>query len=197
MRRLVAAIAVALIAILAVWILATQNIEAGAGGATGSSGVVAPTTPAAPTEGDAAAASDDPPIPAGAESMTVVSVHDGDTLRLRDRTGAEENVRIIGVDTPEVYPDYECFGDEATDALARLAPVGAELRVATDVDAFDRYDRLLLYLWTADGRFVNLALVADGYAEAIRVGDNDRYFPLLREAEGEAQRAGLGMWGSC
>lgn len=192
MKRLVAAIVVAGIAILAVWILATRGIEAGVEDAATSvvddGGATAP--------GDASG-TDAVPVPSDAEWMTVVSVHDGDTLRLRDRTGAEENVRLIGIDTPEVYPEYECFGDEATDALARLAPVGSELRVATDVDPFDRYDRLLLYVWTPEGDFVNLTIVADGFAEAIRVGDNDRYFDLLREAEREAQAADLGMWGSC
>ncbi len=67
----------------------------------------------------------------------------------------------------------------------------------TDEDPFDRYDRLLLYLWTDDDVLINLSLVADGFGEAIRVGGNDRYFDLLRAAERDAQAAGLGMWGSC
>ena len=136
------------------------------------------------------------PVPANAEEMTVVSVHDGDTLDLRDRTGSVETVRLIGIDTPEVYPEYECYGDEATDALQRLAPVGGVLRVVTDEEPFDRYDRLLLYLWNDDDVFVNLAMVEGGYAEAIRVGSNDRHWTMLRDAEADAERAGLGMW-SC
>jgi micrococcal nuclease len=198
MKRLVAAIVVGALAILAVWILATRNIDAGVEDAGGSATIVGGESPR-PTPPDDSPVSDlaSPPVPAGAEVMTVVSVHDGDTLRLRDRAGFEENVRIIGIDTTEVYPEYECFGDEATDALARLAPVGAELRVSTDEDPFDRYDRLLLYLWTDDGVLINLALVADGFGEAIRVGDNDRYFDLLRAAESSAQAENLGMWGSC
>lgn len=136
------------------------------------------------------------PVPSNAEEMTVVSVHDGDTLDLRDRTGSVETVRIIGIDTPEVYPEYECFGDEATEALRRLAPVGSVLRVVTDEEPFDRYDRLLLYLWNDDDVFVNLALVEGGYAEAIRVRPNDRHWNVLRDAAADAERAGLGMW-SC
>ncbi len=103
MKRLVAAIVVGALAILAVWILATRNIEAGvedAGGATIVSG--GETSNAAPDGADAGGSF--PSVPAGAEVMTVVSVHDGDTLRLRDRAGFEENVRIIGIDTPESTP---------------------------------------------------------------------------------------------
>ena len=62
---------------------------------------------------------------------------DGDTLRLRDPDGAVENVRLVGIDTPEVYPVRECFGDEAEAELLRLAPVGEALRVAPDVDPRD------------------------------------------------------------
>lgn len=134
------------------------------------------------------------PAPADAEEMDVVSVHDGDTLDLRDRTGRVETVRVIGIDTPEIYPDYECFGDEATDELRRLAPVGTSLRVAFDEDPFDDYDRMLLYLWNDDDVFVNLALVEGGFAEAIRVAPNDAYYDDLLDAERAAQGAGLGMW---
>jgi micrococcal nuclease len=135
-------------------------------------------------------------VPEDAESMVVVSIHDGDTLNLRDSTGATETVRIIGIDTPEVYPEYECFGDEATDELNRLAPVGSTLRVTVDADPFDDYDRLLLYLWNDQGVFVNLALVENGYAEAIRVAPNDAYYDELLAAENRAAHDGLGMW-SC
>jgi micrococcal nuclease len=132
-----------------------------------------------------------------AVEMIVVDVTDGDTLRLRGATGAVENVRLIGIDTPEVYPEYECFGDEAEAELLRLAPIGSTLQAAPDADPFDDYDRLLLYLWNGDGVFVNLALVEGGFAEAIRVAPNDRHFDELRAAEDAAARAGLGMWGAC
>lgn len=145
------------------------------------------------------------PAPSDAIAMEVVSITDGDTLRLllAEEPGELVDatwpiaVRLIGIDTPEVHPELECFGREAEEELARLAPVGSRLEVAPDRDSWDRYDRRLFYLWNEDGVFVNLALVAEGFAEAIRVAPNDRHYELLRAAEGEARTSGLGMWGAC
>lgn len=141
----------------------------------------------------------DADIPAGALPMEVVDITDGDTLRLRtDETGGPVpagetlNVRLIGIDTPEVYPEYECYGDEAEAELKRLA--GDRVYVTDDQDLEDRYGRTLLYLWAEDGTFINLALVQGGFAEAIRVMPNDAFYDELRAAEDEAAAAGRGMW---
>jgi micrococcal nuclease len=175
-KRLLVVVAVLALAAFAVWIVATSPQSVG--------------------DPPASAGAGHPGAPADAERMAVVSVTDGDTLRLRDDTGAVENVRLVGIDTPEVYPVLECYGAEAESELLRLAPIGSTLRVATDDDPFDDYDRLLLYLWNDDGVFVNLALVEGGFAEAIRVQPNDLHFDTLRAAEDAAASADLGMW-SC
>ncbi|MER3389314.1 MAG: thermonuclease family protein [Microcella sp.] len=127
---------------------------------------------------------------------TVVSITDGDTLRL-DLNGEELAVRLTGIDTPEVYPEVECFGPEAEALLAELAPVGARLRVEYDRDPRDPFGRELLYLYTQDGTFVNLELVARGAAEAVLFEPNDRYWDELRAAERAAQDARLGLWAQC
>jgi micrococcal nuclease len=180
-KRLLAVLVVVDIVAFAIWIVATQQQPTAIPGAD----------PGIP------AVDNDIPAPADAQEMTVVDITDGDTLRLRDGTGAVENVRLVGIDTPEVYPEYECFGDEAEAELLRLAPVGSTVLVVADLDPFDDYDRLLLYLWNDDGTFINLALVEGGFAEAIRVAPNDLYFDELRAAEDAAARGALGMWGSC
>ncbi len=66
-----------------------------------------------------------------------------------------------------------------------------------DREAFDQYGRELLYLFKDDGTFVNRALVLAGAAEAIRVGQNDHYWPQLQEAQRDAETAGAGMWSAC
>jgi micrococcal nuclease len=131
-------------------------------------------------------------IPVGAWQATVTYVHDGDTLYL-DR----EKVRLIGVDTPEVGEHAECFGEDARELLRDILPEGETVWALEDRDAYDRYDRALLYVFTDDGIFVNLELVELGAAVAIKVGANDAYWPELRAAERAAQDAGLGMWGAC
>ena len=186
MKRLLIVIAVLALAAFAVWIVATDR--AAPVGHAPDPGTEEPV-------GEADIPNSSIPAPADAVAMQVVSVTDGDTLRLNIDGGRYENVRIIGIDTPEVYPEYECFGDEAEAELLRLAPIGSTLRVAPDADPYDDYDRALLYLWNADGVFINLALVEGGYAEAIRVAPNDAWYDELLAAENAAAADGLGMWG--
>lgn len=143
--------------------------------------------------------------PEGADSGTdsaaegtgvITSIVDGDTVRL-EVDGAELRVRLIGIDTPEVYPELECFGTEATDALEQLAPVGSTVQYAYDRDPRDPYDRDLLYLTNDDGTFINLAMVENGFAYAVLFEPNDAYWPELQAAERDARDAGRGLWGSC
>lgn len=137
------------------------------------------------------------PAPDGATATgTIVSITDGDTVRMLVE-GRELRVRLIGLDTPELRDPLECYGPEATAALEALAPPGSEVGYAYDRDPQDRYERELLYLFAADGTLINLALVEQGYAEALLVEPNDRYWPELQAAERAARDAGRGLWGAC
>jgi micrococcal nuclease len=132
----------------------------------------------------------------GSATGTVVSITDGDTLRLTvDDT--ELRVRLIGIDTPEVYPNLECYGAEAEAALAGLAAPENTVGIVYDRDPRDQYDRELLYLFTVDGRLINLELVAQGYAKAVLFEPNDRYWNELRDAEQSAREAQRGLWAEC
>jgi micrococcal nuclease len=126
----------------------------------------------------------------------VVRVVDGDTVVLRIGAG-RERVRLIGVDAPETWLRHDCFGTEATQALRRLLPPGSTVRTAADVEPHDRYGRLLLYLWTPGGDFVNEALIHAGFARTMTVPPNMSRTPVLREAERAAQHARAGLWRAC
>lgn len=157
---------------------------------------------AAPTAGATTAAM--PAIPADAFEMTVESVHDGDTLRAHvatpNRVVTDQEttrVRLLGVDTPEVSPEVECWGAEATASLTSLVPVGSTIWVTTDVEPQDQYGRTLLYVWTPDGRFVNGELVAGGDARVEVYSPNRTHEELLRSLESTAVAASAGRWGAC
>jgi micrococcal nuclease len=141
------------------------------------------------------------PVPNDATLSHVAYVHDGDTLYLQpDGTTAradEITVRLIGIDTPELRPEVECYAIEARDRLRELLPVGAEVWIAADRGALDQYGRSLLYLWTKEGHSVNLDLVAEGYARAVRIEPNVAHWTELIAAEHAAEDARLGMWGHC
>lgn len=171
---------------------------------TESSGVSAEPAVTAADPASPAAVGEIPARPGDAVPMTVEYVHDGDTLFLRaDQPNAlvattdDVKVRLLGIDTPEVGDNAECFGDQATEALRALLPEGSQTWVTADQDPTDPYGRSLFYLWTEDGRFVNYELVSGGAAESLTIAPNDAYFPLLRAAEEAAMSAGAGRWGAC
>jgi micrococcal nuclease len=138
------------------------------------------------------------PLPAG--KATVVRPVDGDTIVV-EVAGREEPVRFIGIDSPEsVAPNQpvECFGPEAKARTAELLPPGTVVRLERDVEARDRYDRLLAYvIRDADDVFVNRVLVREGYAESIAYPPNTAHQGELDQAEGEARAARRGLWDDC
>ena len=128
----------------------------------------------------------------GTRTAARVTKHtDGDTLWL----SGIGKVRLIGVDTPEVYGQAECFGREASAFVERTVPLGSEVRYRLGVDERDRYGRALAYLWLRDGRFLNRLLVARGYAQPLTVPPNVEYEDLFVRAARRARAAGRGLWG--
>lgn len=144
-------------------------------------------------------------VPTGSQRAVVVRVVDGDTVVLRGEgdgvvPGDDARVRLLEIDAPEsVAPGrpVECFGPEAAATLTGLLPAGARVWVQRDEELTDDYDRLLLYLWTDDGAFVNVEMVRAGLAEAVLYEPNDRYIESVRGAEDEARSEDRGMWGAC
>jgi micrococcal nuclease len=137
---------------------------------------------------------DQPPRSASVEVTRVV---DGDTVEVLI-DGQEEDVRYIGVDTPEtVKPGapVDCFGPQASSFNHRLVE-GREVRLVFDRERRDDYDRLLAYVYLGD-RFVNAELVRRGLARTLTIRPNDRFAERLKRLEIAAARAGRGLWGAC
>jgi micrococcal nuclease len=139
-------------------------------------------------------------LPSGLDG-SMVSVTDGDTVRVRLDGGRVERVRLIGIDTPELHDPrtvVECFAAEASAQTQRLLPSGTAVRLETDVEPRDRYGRLLAYVWRADDRFfVNEALVEGGWAAPYRYPPNVRYADRFSRLGREAREANRGLWGEC
>ena len=135
------------------------------------------------------------PLPAGTDA-TVDRVVDGDTLVASGR-----RVRLIGIDTPEtVKPDspVECYGPEASAATKALLPKGTKVRLVRDVEAKDRYDRDLAYVYRAsDGLFVAAYLVREGFAKPLSIKPNTAHRAELAALSAGATAAGRGLWSAC
>lgn len=121
-------------------------------------------------------------------------VIDGDTIEVLIN-GTEYTVRYIGIDTPEMddeRPTYRALAEEARQANIQLVE-GKNISLQKDVSETDRYGRLLRYVF--DGTtFVNLMLVADGYAWAKSYPPDTMYDSLFQELQTEAQVDKLGVW---
>jgi micrococcal nuclease len=143
---------------------------------------------------------DDPSTTDADGGATVERIVDGDTF-VADIGDSSEKVRLIGVDTPEsVKPNtpVQCFAKEASARLAELLPIGSGIRLERDVEARDRYGRLLAYVYRADDDlFVNLALAAEGYANVLTVPPNVAHADDFVAAVRDAREGGKGLWSAC
>ncbi len=126
--------------------------------------------------------------PVLAQSATVVSIGDGDTVRVR-LGGEVRSVRLACIDAPETAQIP--WGQQARSQLQALLPIGSavDLRSTTS----DRYGRLVAQL-SRGGRNVNQALVASGAAFVYRryIAGCDRQTYSRLETSARLQR--LGVW---
>lgn len=139
------------------------------------------------------------PADAGPASaiVPVTRVIDGDTIEVRIG-GGHEDVRLIGVDTPEtVKPDtpVQCFGERASHFTKRLLE-GRRVRLVFGVERHDVYGRLLAYVHLGR-RFVEAMLVRRGLARTLTIPPNDRFAPLFHRLARRAALAGRGLWSAC
>jgi len=134
-----------------------------------------------------------------------IKVIDGDTIKIA--TG--ENVRLIGVDTPESRRNKKLYRDadrskEDADAIIAMGKesakyttglvLGKDVRLEFDVQKKDRYGRLLAYVYLEDGTFVNAELVKQGYASPMTVPPNVKYVDLFKKLYQEARENKKGLW---
>jgi micrococcal nuclease len=149
------------------------------------------------------------PAPAHGQSLrgAVIRVVDGDTIHVRVH-GRDEDVRLLGVDSPETHrpgTPVQCLGPAAAARTVRLLPPGLPVRLETDPTQArrDRYGRLLAYVYPASTPraaaatgSVNYALVATGYAKLdIYRGRPFRYATAFRRAQSRARSSARGLWG--
>jgi endonuclease YncB( thermonuclease family) len=137
-----------------------------------------------------------PAAASGATHTGIIDhVADGDTVVL----SSGETIRLVQIDTPEIYGDTECYGRQASALTESILPAGTRVRIATDpaLDQRDRDGRTLAYVWKGSS-LVNLRLVREGAAAPyFYSGDEGRYAAQIFKAAVVARKAGRGLWGHC
>jgi len=149
-----------------------------------------------PATGDGGGATRDPQV---RQRARVIRVVDGDTVDVRLRGGPKARVRLVGIDTPEVYGGTECGGPAASRAAKRMLPRGTLVLLVSDPsqDRKDRYGRLLRYVMK-DGADINRLQLKRGHAR-VYVYDHHPFRRVrdYRGAQAAAKRHDLGLWKTC
>ncbi len=131
------------------------------------------------------------------ETYSVIRVVDGDTLVIK-KDGAEIKVRLIGLNTPEIVDPrriVECFGKEAS-ARAKEILTGQMVKIETDPtqSVYDKYARLLAYVYLADGTNFNEQMIREGYGHEYTYNTPYLYQKEFKQAEEYARTHELGLW---
>ena len=130
--------------------------------------------------------------------VRVVDVIDGDTIVVAFANGATDTVRLLGIDTPETHhptKGVECFGPEAS-AFTERRLLGRVVRLESDVERRDLYDRRLAYV-ILDGARFNDVLLRRGYARFLVIPPNDAHGRAMLVEELDARRDRRGLWAEC
>ncbi len=138
-------------------------------------------------------------------NILVTRVVDGDTLVLENG----ERVRLIGIDTPEMHESEKLNRDasrsqqdvETIKQLGRIAyeftkklVEGKRVKLEFDVEKYDKYKRILAYVYLIDGTFVNAKIVQEGYASLMTYPPNVKYADLFLKLYQEARADRRGLW---
>jgi micrococcal nuclease len=152
---------------------------------------------------------------AGIEHRTVKchvsKVIDGDTIDATMPDGSAERIRLLGIDTPEIFKEnrpneydaitdlswLDVWGEKAKEYTERMVE-GKDVFLEVDEMAGDRgkYGRLLRYVILEDGSDLNALLLNNGYARAYTEGKfsnftkRDEYTDLQHIA----QKDRVGLW---
>ena len=127
--------------------------------------------------------------------VKVTRVIDGDTIEV-ERDGQKIKVRLIGVNTPETnHPQkgQQPFGQEAKSYTTKQLE-GKTVQLRIDLDSYDRYQRLLAYVYLVDGTMVNEVLIREGYAQVMSVPPNDTFAKRFVSLQREAREQKRGLW---
>jgi len=154
----------------------------------------------AETEEESITTTAEPNFLEGMQEATVVSITDGDTLKV-NINGTVETIRVVGIDTPETVDPrkpVQCFGKEATAKMRELVS-GKTVYLEPDQTQGerDKYQRLLRFVFLEDGSDVGLTLIKEGYASEYTYESNPYKYQLAyRNAETEARNNNKGLWAS-
>lgn len=126
--------------------------------------------------------------------VKVTRVIDGDTVEVNREFRGEDNVRLIGIDTPEVYGGKEPYGPAASNFTTNKLE-GRRVALQFEQERFDSFGRPLAHVWRTPYQHFGDTLARQGYAQRATYLPNDRYEPRFLKAQRVAKNNDRGIWG--
>ena len=124
------------------------------------------------------------------QNVTVIRIHDGDTITTEIAKGKRIQVRLSGIDAPEIKQEY---GIESRNALISILK-----NETPTLDCFktDRYQRKVCRIFTSAGTDVPLEMITTGnawwyksYAKDQTAEEREKY--SVAEESARSQQRGL------
>lgn len=136
---------------------------------------------------------------------TMIRVIDGDSVLFQLADGEKEEVRLIGLDAPEMQPQRDAYATESAKYVTAQLREHPKVFLEKGADTRDKYGRLLAYVWfsepkrspsSADVRekMLNAKMLLDGFAKLYSKAPNTRYAALFHAYASYAKAAGRGLW---
>jgi micrococcal nuclease len=128
-------------------------------------------------------------------SATIVQVVDGDTVKIK-QDGKLVTIRILNIDTPETYREKQAYGEEAKQFAKKvLLNQKVTIELSAKENPYDRYGRLLAYIWVDEDTLYEEMVLQEGLARVAYLFEPDtKYAKRLYEAEEKARKAKRGVW---
>jgi micrococcal nuclease len=138
-----------------------------------------------------------PALAQNTQTVTVERVVDGDTIEVNPTLSWTEDVRLLGVDTPETVDPgepVEPYGPEAS-AFTKRQLEGERVTLIFDQEKRDQYGRTLAYVQiSGQSETFNETLLKQGYGQLYVVPPNDRFEARYSQAQDQARRMQRGIW---
>jgi len=145
------------------------------------------------------------------EKVKFYKVIDGDTIEVISLNNNKEyRVRLIGIDTPESSYNKKLkidvkrtdkdentiisLGLRAKEYTMQLLKNQEYLYLEYDVSKYDRYSRILAYVYFENGYMLNLILVLNGYAKVYTIPPNVKYSEIFLKAQNFSKTNNLGLY---
>lgn len=137
--------------------------------------------------------------PKGTVAATIAKEVDGDSIYVTLNHKKIE-IRMLLIDTPETHDPrkpVEPFGPAASAYAKKMLPVGSKVRLQEGVAGhrYDKYHRLLAFIYTSNGSLYNYLVVRQGLARVAYIErPNTQHLSSLESAQTYAKTHKLGIW---